>query len=159
MEAISDFNIRIESLQDDIEEINVDIHGTNRIDANYLRQLEETAFSVISNFVTLLMEFQEYFNFELVRADMLLHMHKAIQLVGFCRLECLLPGVMDCQIEKIVYEIFQKLGKPVPQVSSAKGLKSLIHAFQKEKVKKQLNDVKWLRDQLLLRSEIHVHKY
>ena len=47
MEAINDFLIRIESLQDDIEEINVDIHGINRIDAKYLRQLEETAFSVV----------------------------------------------------------------------------------------------------------------
>ena len=83
MEAINDFLIRIESLQDDIEEINVDIHGINRIDAKYLRQLEETAFSVVSNFVSLLMEFREYFKFDLVKADILTDMHKAIQVVGF----------------------------------------------------------------------------
>ena len=133
MEAINDFLIRIESLQDDIEEINVDIHGINRIDAKYLRQLEETAFSVVSNFVSLLMEFREYFKFDLVKADILTDMHKAIQVVGFCRLESHLPGVMDCQIETIVYKTFRKLGKPVPEVSPAKGLKALVQPSGRKK--------------------------
>ena len=91
------------------------------------------------------MEFQEYFKFDLVKADMLTDMHKAIQVVGFCRLESHLPGVMDCQIETVVYETFRKLGKPVPKVSPAKGLKALVYAFRKEKVKKGITRCKMAR--------------
>ena len=66
-------------MKDSIEGIDADIHGKNKIDSRYLSQMEEDAFSVLRNFVDLLCEFRQYFNFDWVQGDILLKMHKTIK--------------------------------------------------------------------------------
>ena len=132
--------------------IEVDIHGRNKIAARYLRQIEEEAFTIIREFVDLLSKFRHNFNADLLAGDLLLKLHRSIKVTTFCRQELLLPGIMDTQIEQIVCDTFKKLGKPVPKKSVENNLKSLVLAFRKERIKKQIKHCELARKAISLKN-------
>ena len=59
---------------------------------------------------------------------------------------------MDTQIEQIVCDTFKKLSKPVPKKSAKINLKSLVLAFRKERIKKQIKHCELARKAISLKN-------